>query len=188
MFSFHFSFYFVYFVLEKNLIVFALVRRYTVENIPLYDSAEDEPFPKPPSAEVPVKDESLVNDPAAGQKSLASDVKLEQDITGKSVATDNNKEMEFSLEESGQVFPQTNAMISRIRSNSTCRNYNIGPSPSSKKRPQHTVNQKSKTSGKKYVSSKPVAELFASKQAQEEIRRYEVNTLIMLLTHLNSCA
>ncbi|KAG6422868.1 hypothetical protein SASPL_113250 [Salvia splendens] len=153
--------------------------RYTVKNVPLYDSAEDEPFPKLASTEVPVKDESLVNGPA-GQKSLASDVKLEQDVTGKSVATDNNKEMEFSLEESGQVFPQTNAMISRIRSNSTCRNYNIGPSPSSKKKTSgnstcrnHTVSQKSKTSGKKYVSSKPVAELFASKQAQEEIRRYE---------------
>ncbi|XP_057777364.1 histone-lysine N-methyltransferase ASHH1 isoform X1 [Salvia miltiorrhiza] len=147
--------------------------RYTVEDVPLYDSAEDEPFPKPASTTVRVKHESLENDPAAVQKSLASDIKLEQDVTGKSVVTENNKEMEFSLEESKQVFPQTNAMISRIRSNSTCRNYNIGPTPSSKKRPQHTVNQKTKTSARKYVSSKPIAELFASKQAQEEIRRYE---------------
>lgn len=165
--------------------VFALECRYTVENVPLYDSAEDET--KPASTTVLVKHESLASHPAAAGKSLGSDIKLEQDVTGKSVVNENNEEMEFSLEESRQVFPQTNAMISRIRSNSTCRNYNIGPTPSSKKRPQHTVNQKTKKSGKKYVSSKPVAELFGSKQAQEEIRRYEVHALIILLTHLIAC-
>lgn len=168
--------------------MFALVCRYTVENVPLYDSAEDEPFPKPAPTTVPVKYEPLENHPAAAEKSMVSDIKLEQDVTGNSVVTENNKEMESSLEESRQVFPQTNAMISRIRSNSTCRNYNIGPTPSSKKRLQHTVNQKTKTSGRKYISSKPVAKLFASKQAQEEIRKYEVGVLIMLLTHLVSCA
>lgn len=146
--------------------------RYTVENFPLYDSAEDEPFPKPASTTVPVKYESLATESAAVEKNLASDIKLEQSLTGISVVTDMDKENE-SLEESKPVFSPTNAMISCIRSNSACRNYNIGPSPSSKKRPQHTANQKSKTSSKKYVSLKPVAELFASKKAQEEIRRYE---------------
>lgn len=161
--------------------MFDFVCRYTVENVPLYDSAEDETFSKPASTTAPVKYESLVTDSAAAEKNLVSDIKLEQNVTGISVVTDMDKEME-SLEESKPVFSPTNAMISRIRSNSACRNYNIGPSPSSKKRPQHTANQKSKTSSKKYVSSKPIAELFASKKAQEEIRRYEVHALIMLLT------
>lgn len=111
---------------------------------------------------------------------MASEVKLEQGTA----ITEGSNEMEFTAEESRQVFPQTNPMISRIRSNSACRNYNIGPNPSSKKRPPHAVNQKTKPSGRKYVSSKPVAELFASKKAQEEIRSYEVRALVTLLNYI----
>ncbi|KAI3459787.1 hypothetical protein Pfo_016450 [Paulownia fortunei] len=160
--------------------------RYTVENIPLYDSAEDEPFPGPACTTIPVKHESIANYPAVMENNAGSEIKLEtacvmesnysvsvQDVAGKPVVTEKNKEAEFSLEDRRQVFSQTNAMISRIRSNSACRNYNIGPSPSSKKRSQHTMKPKTKTSGRKHVSSKPVAELFASKKAQEEITRYE---------------
>lgn len=158
--------------------------RYTVEDVPLYDSAEDEPFPKPAATTVSVKHESLANHSVAAETILASEIKLEQGATGISAVTENNEEMEFTTEESRRVFSQTNPMISRIRSNSACRNYNIGPNPSSKKRPPHAVNQKTKTSGRKYVSLKPVAELFASKKAQEEIRSYEVRALIMLLLTL----
>ncbi|KAL8487372.1 hypothetical protein ACS0TY_023886 [Phlomoides rotata] len=159
--------------------------RYTVEDIPLYDSAEDEPFPKPAIIKTQTKHEPLADYSAAMETNLASEIKSEvasgmksnhpvgkQDVAGKSVVTEKN-DMEFSLEDRKQVFSQTNAMISRIRSNSACRNYNIGPGPSSKKRPQPTVRQKPKTSGRKNVSSKPVAELFVSKKAQEEIRRCE---------------
>ncbi|KAK6118618.1 hypothetical protein DH2020_047610 [Rehmannia glutinosa] len=155
--------------------------RYTVENIPLYDSAEDEPFPGPDCATIPVKHECIANYPAVMQNHVGSEIKLEetsysvsvQDAAGKSVVTEKNKEIEFSLEDKRQVFSQTNAMISRIRSNSACRNYNIGPSTSSKKRSQQTMKQKTKPSGRKHVSSKPVAQLFASKKAQEEITRHE---------------
>lgn len=168
------------------------IHRYTVEDIPLYDSAEDEPFPKLAITTNLVKNEPLADYSAAMETNLASEIKSEvasgmesnhragkQDVAGKSVVTEKN-DMGFSVEDRKQVFSQTNAMISRIRSNSACRNYNIGPGPSSKKRPQPTVRQKPKTSGRKHVSSKPVAELFASKKAQEEIRRCEVRSFLSI--------
>ncbi|XP_051126470.1 histone-lysine N-methyltransferase ASHH1 [Andrographis paniculata] len=155
--------------------------RYQVENIPLYDSAEDEPFPV---AAGPVKIESEENESAVGKYIVESGLKMEvasgmeshcsvvvNDEAGKS---ETNKEAEASIEDKRQMFSQTNAMISRIRSNSACRNYNIGPGPSSKKRSQHhPMKQNVRAMGRKHVCSKPVAELFASKKAQEEIRRCE---------------
>ncbi|EPS68801.1 hypothetical protein M569_05975, partial [Genlisea aurea] len=87
-------------------------------------------------------------------------------------------EADTSLEEKKPVFPHTNAMISRIRSNTAGRNYNIVAGPLSKKRQQqqqllHGGKQKSRISGKKHVTSKPVLELFSSPNVQEEIKRYE---------------
>lgn len=164
----------------------AFIHRYTVEDIPLYDSAEDEPFPKPAITKNPVKHETLADYSATMKTNLASEIKLEvasgkesNNPVGKSMVNEKN-DMGFSLEDRKQVFPQTNAMISRIRSNSACRNYNFEPGPSSKKRQQPTGRQKPKTSGRKHVSSKPVAELFASKKAQEEVRRCEVCSVYAL--------
>ncbi|KAL7128088.1 hypothetical protein ABFS83_14G293000 [Erythranthe nasuta] len=162
--------------------------RYTVENVPLYDSAEDDSFPAPACSTIPVKHEPVSNYSALMENNSGSEIKLEtasvmessnysvvslQDSAGKPMATKRNKEEEHCSENSRQVFPQTNPMIPRIRSNTASRNYGTEPSPSSKKRPQHTTNQKKKPPAKKYVSSKPVAELFASKKVQEEIKRYE---------------
>ncbi|KAL0366687.1 UNVERIFIED_CONTAM: Histone-lysine N-methyltransferase ASHH1 [Sesamum radiatum] len=171
--------------------------RYIVENIPLYDSADDEPFPRSattisgqlglvPNYSAETKDSvgsKIKSEPVA---STESKIKLEPvtsteahylvsaaDMVGKSVVTVKKEEDVFSFEDRKPVFSQTNAMISRIRSNTACRNYSIAPSPSSKKRSQPDMKQKTKTSRKKHVSSKPVAELFASKEAQEEIRRFE---------------
>ncbi|KAL0322708.1 UNVERIFIED_CONTAM: Histone-lysine N-methyltransferase ASHH1 [Sesamum angustifolium] len=163
--------------------------RYIVENIPLYDSADDEPFPRSTTT-VPVQLPFVPNDSAETKESVGSKIKLEPvtsteskiklepvtsteshyfgsaaDMLGKSVVT-IKKEDEFSYEDRKPVFSQTNAMISRIRSNTACRNYSIAPSPSSKKRSQPDMKQKTKTSRKKHVSSKPVAELFASKEAR----------------------
>ncbi|KAK4483397.1 hypothetical protein RD792_010583 [Penstemon davidsonii] len=153
--------------------------RYTVENIPLYDSAEDEPFPS--------THETVTNYSGVLESKKGSEIKFEadtgmeshysfgtQDVAGKSEENETNKETEFSLEQKRQAFSQANAMISRIRSNSACRNYNIGPGPSSKPRKsQHIPKQRGRPSGRKYVSSKPVAQLFASKEVQEEITKYE---------------
>lgn len=171
--------------------------RYIVENIPLYDSADDEPFPRSTTT-IPVQLPLATNYSAETNDSVGSRIKLEPvtsteskiklepvtsteshyfvsaaDMVGKSVVAVKKEQDEFSFEDRKPVFSQTNAMISRIRSNTACRNYSIAPSPSSKKRSQPDMKQKTKASRKKHVSSKPVAELFASKEAQEEIRRFE---------------
>ncbi|GFQ08742.1 histone-lysine n-methyltransferase ashh1 [Phtheirospermum japonicum] len=148
--------------------------RYTVENIPLYDSAEDEPFPGPDCTMIPGKHESMENYPPVIENNIDSNYSVStRDVSGKLVVTEKNTETESSLEDRRQLFSQTNAMISRIRSNSACRNYNIGPSTKSKKRSQQNMKQKTKTFGRKKVGSKPVVELFASKKAREEVTRYE---------------
>jgi hypothetical protein len=43
-------------------------------------------------------------------------------------------EMKLYSQETQQAFSQKNAMISRIQSNSACRNYHIGPGSLTKKR------------------------------------------------------
>ncbi|KAL6518311.1 hypothetical protein OROMI_034012 [Orobanche minor] len=161
--------------------------RYTVENIPLYDSAEDEPFPGLVCPMIPVKHASMANYPAVAENNMESKIKFEtpvtklesnclvgvQDVSGKPVVTEKNTNTDFSLEDKRQIVSQANAMISRIRNNSACRNYANGPSASSKKISHQRMKQKAKTFGRKHVSSTPVAELFSSKKAQEEITRYE---------------
>ncbi|CAA0808838.1 Histone-lysine N-methyltransferase ASHH1 [Striga hermonthica] len=171
--------------LDYYIFTWYLYCRYTVENIPLYDSAEDEPFPRPDFTMITVKHESTVNDPSLMENGGGSLVKFEAasvtqsnysvspPMSAKPVAAERNKATDLSVGDKGQVFSQTNSMISRIRSNSACRNYNIGPNTSSKKRSQKKLKPRTKTFGRKQVSYKPVVELFASKKAREEIMRYE---------------
>lgn len=164
--------------------------RYVVENIPLYDSAEDDPFPKPACSTIRFTQESH----AVGRNTLCvvrrdgevSEIKLEATISsvrmpGKAmnpVESEKKDELELCLEDRKRIFSQTNAMISRIRSNSACRNYKIGPGPTSKKKSQ-LPRQKAKISSRKFASCKPVAELFASKEFQEEISKYEVRKVFL---------
>ncbi|KZV21285.1 SET domain protein isoform 1 [Dorcoceras hygrometricum] len=133
---------------------------YTVENIPLYDSGEDDPFPKPACSTIPLMQESQ----AGGRNTLSEAMNP--------MESENNDGPELCSEDRKQIFPQTHAMISRIRSNSACRNYSIGPDSMTKKKSQFP-RQKANISGRKYVSCKPVAELFASKEFREEISKYE---------------
>ncbi|XP_073280851.1 histone-lysine N-methyltransferase ASHH1 [Primulina huaijiensis] len=158
--------------------------RYIVENIPLYDSAEDDPFPKSACSTIRFTQESQ----AGGRNTLSvltrdgevSEIKLEATISSvcmpgeamNPVESEKKDEPELCLEDRKQIFSQTNAMISRIRSNSACRNYKIGPVPTSKKKSQ-PPRQKAKMSGRKFASCKPVAELFASEEFREEISKYE---------------
>ncbi|MQL96618.1 hypothetical protein Taro_029303 [Colocasia esculenta] len=66
-----------------------------------------------------------------------------------------------------------NAMISRIRSNSACRNYHIEPSSSSKMFPRYS-NGKTKFVARKQVNVKRIAERLASLDACQELLAFEV--------------
>ncbi|KAL2465347.1 Histone-lysine N-methyltransferase ASHH1 [Abeliophyllum distichum] len=149
--------------------------RYTVEKVPLYDSAEDEQFSS--YATSPSEHESV-----AGEEDeysvVVGGIKLEADgsmgssfvvpmegVAAKLVETESSKE--------AKDFTGTTAMISCIPSNTAGLKFNIGPGSTSNKKSEHTPRGRAKVSGRKQVSSKPVAELFASKEVRAEITKYE---------------
>ncbi|XP_044475378.1 histone-lysine N-methyltransferase ASHH1-like [Mangifera indica] len=165
--------------------------RYSVEKIPLYDSAEDEPFTKllktidssKPEIDANGKNDStvalIVNVKSEPLLESTSVVQPPESVLMEGVAvniapkTEESEEMKLYPQGTQQAFSQKNAMISRIRSNSGCRNYQIGPGPVPRTRSKLYSNGKSKNLAQKQVDAKHVAQLLASKEAQEEILRNE---------------
>ncbi|XVE55121.1 hypothetical protein DITRI_Ditri03aG0135300 [Diplodiscus trichospermus] len=158
--------------------------RYSVEKIPLYDSAEDEPAKKLLKA-ANSNSENNVN--ITSEQSIAVDVSVKSEhqldctvdtvpvegVIVNTVKTESTEDMNFYSQDAQQAFSQKNAMISRIRSNSACRNYHIRSGPMPKKKSQHFSNGKSKHLSKKQIDLKHLARLLASKEAEEEVFRYE---------------
>lgn len=97
-----------------------------------------------------------------------------QDVTVKTEKAGIMDERELYEKDIRHTFLQTNAMIYGIRSNIAYRNYNIGPNPTSKKKLQHMPKRGTKSSKGKQINIENVAGLFVSKEAQEELRKYEV--------------
>uniref|UniRef100_A0A5B6YSA9 Putative histone-lysine N-methyltransferase ASHH1-like isoform X2 n=1 Tax=Davidia involucrata TaxID=16924 RepID=A0A5B6YSA9_DAVIN len=165
--------------------------RYTVEEIPLYDSAEDEPSSKLPKTSSSFRSEFITSGNSDYSVLLDASVQsvhqLEssglivetlysvpvEGVSMSTVKTEVSEEMKLYSQDAQQAFPHKNAMISRIQSNSACRNYHIGSGSVPKKRSQHIPNRKSKHLGRKQVDAKHVAQLFASKEAREEVIKYE---------------
>ncbi|KAE8724182.1 SET domain protein isoform 2 [Hibiscus syriacus] len=130
------------------------------EKIPLYDSAEDEPSTKILKA-VNLSSENDV-DVKSGQPiimdvSMKSEHQLEstvdtvpmEGVIVNTVKTESTKDVNLYYQDAQHAFSQKNAMISRIRSNSACRNYHIRSGPMIKKKSQHFSNGKSKYLSKK---------------------------------------
>ncbi|KAJ4701070.1 Histone-lysine N-methyltransferase [Melia azedarach] len=161
--------------------------RYSVEKIPLYDSAEDEPSLKLRKTSHQVKSEYDVDRKSEYSMAIEVSVKPENQLDStslvvqplesvpnegvvvKAIKHEESEETKFYLQDTQQAFSQKNAMISRIRSNSACRNYHIGPGPMPKKRSQQNSNGRLKHLAQKHVDAKHVAQLLASKAAQEEV-------------------
>ncbi|KAJ4830950.1 Histone-lysine N-methyltransferase ashh1 [Turnera subulata] len=162
--------------------------RYSVENIPLYDSAEDEPSSKIPKNENTYNSEydinknldysTFMNFGMVSELQLESPALIVQPLTSVSmegvtmnpVKSEANEEMQLY---SPQSFAQKNAMISQIQSNSTCQNYQVGQGPIEKKRAKHISRMKLKHIMQKEVDPKHVAKLLALKEAREEVLMYE---------------
>ncbi|KAF3970650.1 hypothetical protein CMV_005673 [Castanea mollissima] len=165
--------------------------RYSVEKIPLYDSAEDEPSSKllksmnSSSSEynVDVKNKySMTMNVSVGSEHQFESTALGvqppdpvpmEDVAVSEIKTEAIEEIKLYSEDTQQAFSQKNAMISRIRSNSACRNYHIGPGSLSNKRSKQYPNGRLKHSSQKQVDAKLVALLLVSKEAKEEILRSE---------------
>ncbi|XP_054787071.1 histone-lysine N-methyltransferase ASHH1 isoform X1 [Prosopis cineraria] len=163
--------------------------RYTVEKIPVYDSAEDEPplkvlrnlNPDVPgmqvngktehSMDVIIKAEQLSGSTAFGIQPHGSVSTMGLHVNSIKSEIEND-DMKLYSRDTQQAFPQNNAMISRIRSNTAGRNYHIGPRSMSAKRSKK-YNGRFKNITQKQVDVKSAAESLASKEAQEEILKYE---------------
>ncbi|XP_012075214.1 histone-lysine N-methyltransferase ASHH1 isoform X2 [Jatropha curcas] len=164
--------------------------RYSVEKIPIYDSAEDEPankLPKLVSSSNSVFDAgrnveySMIANFNVGSESqsvYAFNVKplasiSEEDAVMKPVKTEISKDINLFAQDDQQAFVQNNAMVSLIESDSGCRNYHIGRGPMPKKRPKRFPNGKKKNLAENQVDAKQVVKLLALKEAQEEVLTYE---------------
>lgn len=163
--------------------------RYSVEKIPVYDSAEDEPPSKVPrnlnsensgskfngktenSMDVIIKPEQLSD-------SLAFSIQPPDSASMKglylnSMTEIGTEDMKLYSRNTQQAFRESDPLISRIRSNSAGRNYRIRPGSISTKRSK-TKKGKFKNIIQKQVDVKSAAESLASEDAREEILRYEV--------------
>ncbi|XP_052201240.1 histone-lysine N-methyltransferase ASHH1 isoform X2 [Diospyros lotus] len=154
--------------------------RYTVEKIPLYDSAEDEPSVKLPELKSSYRPEFLAsekNNFSVLMDGVASGHQLDPTAVPMGGVAMNRakteREEKFFSQATQHAFQAKNPMISRIRSNSACRNYQIGSSPIAKKKSQNIPNKKPKSTGGKQIDGKYVAQLFKSREAQEEIMKCE---------------
>jgi hypothetical protein len=166
--------------------------RYSVEKIPLYDSAEDEPSSKllksvnSSNAEYNVDGQikySMTMTVGVGSEHQfetnalvvqPSDPVPMEGVVVNEIKAEASVEMKLFSQDTQQAFSQNNPMISRIRSNSACRNYHIGPGSLTKKRSKHYSNGRLKQLAQKQVDAKFAALLLVTKEAQDEILRYEV--------------
>lgn len=164
--------------------------RYSIEKIPLYDSAEDEPsskFLKIANSDSEydiggkIEYSTVMNFDVESEKPLESTVLSVQPLDSfpmegvvmNAVKAEANEEMALYSQGTPQSFAPKNAMISRIRSNSACRNYHIGSGPVPKKRSKQYSTGKLKHLMQKQVDAKHVTKLLAVKEAQEEVLTYE---------------
>ncbi|KAM2731481.1 hypothetical protein EV2_035136 [Malus domestica] len=161
-----------------------VVERYSVEKIPLYDSAEDEPSSRlfravnSSSSEFDV-DGMMENVIVDSEHQLMSTALVVQSLDSvpmegvvMEVKTEVNMERKLYSEDNQLAISEKNAIISRIRSNTAGRNYHIGSGSLSNKRSKQ-YNGRLKHGAQKQVDAKSVAALLASKEAQEEILNYE---------------
>ncbi|VFQ64727.1 unnamed protein product [Cuscuta campestris] len=144
--------------------------RYPVDEIPLYDSGEDENLIKKASIHTdvepkPMDDESRVY-PGSGMVSFeeeyehSSDARISLDPVDGVVP---RKELYPNDLQDG--YHKHSAFIPR-------RNNNAGVSPF-KNKVKHSSKQKAKSSGRKQVTAENVSKLFSSKESMEEIMKYE---------------
>lgn len=120
-----------------------------------------------------LKTEHLSEDAAFNVQSLDSAQMKGLDVkTIKSEVV--SEDMKLYSQDTEQDFSQKNSMISRIRGNTAGRNYRIGRGSMSTKRSKAYNGGRLKNLTQKKIDAKFAAGLLESKEAQEEILKYEV--------------
>ncbi|KAK2457890.1 histone-lysine N-methyltransferase ASHH2 [Trifolium repens] len=150
--------------------------RYSIEKIPLYDSAEDEltsnvDGQSDQSMAIVLKAEELSDSTVLDIQPLNSSIEVKDLGIGKMKTEILSEDMKLYSQDTEQDLSQKNAMISRIRSNAAGRNYRIGPRSITTKRSK--AGRRFKNRIQKKIDAKYAASLLTSKVAQEEILDYE---------------
>ncbi|CAL9179297.1 unnamed protein product [Musa hybrid cultivar] len=154
--------------------------RFSVENVPLYDSEDDEPTSKSLKAIVPYKENEdfLGNADGFGSVVLSESIPMvveplnfvPMEVNG--VKYETTEDECLYAENAQENFARKSAMISRIRSNSACRNYHIDSNSLSKTSSRYPGG-KAKFGVRKQVNVKLICERLAVAEAREEIIAYE---------------
>ncbi|KAF6157846.1 hypothetical protein GIB67_003746 [Kingdonia uniflora] len=148
--------------------------RFSVENIPLYDSEEDEPVLKL------LKRMDSPDFESNSKEKLGFSLSMDDGLLSAplviepldSVSMDGAVRAETKIEFSEEKKFHQNVMVSAIQSNNTGQNYYIQESVMSNKRSPHSKG-KFKRVPNKEVEIKVVCELLASEEAREEIYNNE---------------
>ncbi|GAB4845175.1 hypothetical protein Ancab_038581 [Ancistrocladus abbreviatus] len=155
--------------------------RYSVEKIPLYDSAEDEPSSKllvtTSSSKhefvISGKDEySVVMSSGMGSNQPLDPVQV-NGVPMNAIKDESHKETNLPAENAERAFAPKIQMISHNQSESAPQNNHIGIASISRKKPKHRGKKNQKSSIQKEVDAKYVAQLLTDKEAQDEIFKYE---------------
>ncbi|ESQ27447.1 hypothetical protein EUTSA_v10018466mg [Eutrema salsugineum] len=146
--------------------------RYSVDKIPVYDSAEDELTSEPSknAESIKIEEKDISTETHLESTSLivqqSDSAPMEEDVVTETVKTEAAEDMKLLSQDSQQDLSQKTAIISRVRGNS----YKI---KSPKKRGRPLSSGKTKNVAQKHVDIANVVQLLASKEAQDEILKYE---------------
>ncbi|KAI3735806.1 hypothetical protein L6452_15322 [Arctium lappa] len=143
--------------------------RYTVDEFPLYDSAEDEPSDKLNKVtNSTIQETSItVKTEYSGLNNDSFGYKYKTSLSG----VVGNFKCEADEKKEGGQHP---VVASGLRSNNAFGEINNGSGAGSVKRPaKRSPNRKQKLSSRKQINGKRVAQLFASKKVQDELIKCE---------------
>ncbi|KAK6938250.1 AWS domain [Dillenia turbinata] len=167
--------------------------RYSVEKIPLYDSAEDEPSSKFLKIMDASKPEFATDGKNEGSMMMVVGVEYGDQLESNALAiepldtlppmkgvvddiakTEVTEMATLFSQDTQQAFAQKNAIISRNQSNTACQNHQIGPGPLSKKKSLNRSRGRPKLHVQRKLNAVVVTQLLESKEAQDEVLNYEV--------------
>jgi histone-lysine N-methyltransferase SETD2 len=151
--------------------------RYTVTEIPIYDSAEDDDSPWSKLLETttsPKLEFSAIGDNNGFSMMNDSDVGAKHPVDSTNLITEPVKTLAVVPESLAQQDTQLGSPLTNSPpdENGVFGNFDMGP-PLKKRSGQNGSIRRSKQPGQKRVSGKHAARLFASKEAREDILKYE---------------
>ncbi|CAL9240910.1 unnamed protein product [Arabidopsis halleri] len=151
--------------------------RYSVDKIPVYDSAEDELTSEPSkndesnTNEEKEKDISTENhlESTALTVQQSDSTPMEEDVVTETVKTETAEDMKLLSQNSQEDSSPKTAIVSRVRGNI----YKIKSESLPKKRGRPFSGGKTKNVAQKHVDIANVVQLLATKEAQDEVLKYE---------------